>query len=806
MESFLIDLKYAARSLMLRPGFTALAVLTLAIGLGVNTVAFSAVNALLLKPFNIPGSESLGWIMTKSPGDPNGRTSLPDYRDLLRDNRSFDTIVAEGRMPMRVRIDGRTQEVWSMLVSADYMQVLGERPELGRLFTSRDLHGSEVPVLVSRRFWSDELGGGETIGGRTIDVNGRRFSVVGVIRDGFQGPGGLFEPSMWLPLDRLDLLDLRPELQTRERGWLTVVGRRQPGVTNAQIESDLQSVFRQLARDNPATNKERSALWFPMPDGHPELRGMAPTIWMALGVVSLVLLIACFNVAGLLLARAQDRQREIGVRTALGAGRARILRQLLTESTLLALVSGAAALVVAAWSADLLSAFSLPSPIPQRLHMGIDARLVAYTFAMVAVAGILPAILPALQATRGDLLKAMRSSSAMGGRPSRARNAFVVAQVAGSTLFVAGAVLFARSFTNMASFDPGFDVERTIAMELTPSTYGYDAARSRTFFEQLTARLAGLPGVANVALADHVPFYVGFAAMVDVSTDGTDCAAADCRKASRYGVGPGHFAALGIPMKAGRDFTAQDMKGGAAVVISERMAVQFWPGKPAVGQAFRLGKTGRPAEVIGVVADIKHRNMSEPPGAYFYEPLSDADYMGRMTIVVRAAGDPRPLLVPLQEQVQAVDSALPSRSAQTLAKRMEMPLWPARTLAGFSTICGTLALVLATVGLFGVTYFAVSQRTREFGVRVALGATPRRLVSQVMREGLLLTAPGVALGIVGALVGARLMARTLFGVSPLDPVTFGITAALEACVAVAACALPAYRATRADPMIALRQE
>jgi predicted permease len=799
------DFRYACRSLVARPGFALLAVLTLAIGIGVNAVAFSAVNALLLKPFRIAGSEALGWVMSSAPGDPRGLTSLPDYQDLARETKALDAVIAEGRMPVRVQLDGRTDERWAMLVSANYFAVLGERPETGRLFAATDLSGSEAPVLVSHRFWTDALGGGASLSGRTLVVNGRQFTVVGVIRDGFQGPGGLFEPSIWLPLERIDLLGMRRELQQRERGWLTVIGHRRPQVTDAQVEADLKAVFGQLARDYPTSNAERTGLWFSMRDGHPDLRGMAPAIWIALGVVSLVLLIACFNVAGLLLARAQDRQREIGVRAALGASRVRILRQLLTESAVLALLSGCAALVVAAWSADLLAVFSLPAPIPQRLHIGIDARLVGYTFGLVVVAAVLPALLPALQATRGALVTFMKAPSG-GARPSRARSVFVVAQVAGSTLFVAGALLLGRSFANMASFDPGFDVAHTIAMELTPATYLYDAPRSRTFFTQLSERIAALPGVTEVALADRLPFYVGFPAAVDVSIDGRDCAAADCRKVTRYGVGAGHFAALGIPIRAGRDFTARDLDTGAAVVVSERMAAQFWPGMPAVGQSLRLGKEGTTAEVIGVVADITHRNPREAPGPYLYQPLTDADYLGRVTVAVRTSGDPRHLLGPVQEQVQAIDSGLPSRSAQTMAKRMEVPLWPSRTLAGFFLVCGSLALVLATVGLFGVTYYAVAQRTREFGVRMALGATPRKVVQLVLREGLRLTAPGVALGILGALIGARLLARALFGVSPGDPATFAATAALQAAVALAAAALPAYRATQADPIVALRQE
>ena len=806
MESVLFDLRYALRSLVHRPGFTALAVLTLAIGIGVNAVAFSAVNALLLKPFDIPGSESLGWVMTKSPGDPHGSISLPDYQDLARHARTFDALIAEGRQPVSVRVQGRTKEGWALVVSANYLEVLGERPMLGRTFAAPDLSASELPVLVSARFWASDMGGGDTIAGRTLTINGRSFAVVGVVRDGFQGPGGLYEPDLWLPLERVDALNVRGELRDRRNRWLTVVGRTRPEAADADVEAELQGIFRQLAVDHPATNTERSATWSPMRAGHPDLRGIASMVWIALGVVGVVLLIACFNVAGLLLARAADRQREIGVRSALGASRGRILRQLVTEGTLLAMMSGIAALVVAAWSASLLSAFSLPAPIPQRLHMRVDMRLVAFVAGLVAIAGILPALVPALHATRGDIFRAMKDVFSSGGRPARARNAFVIAQVAGSTLFLAGALLFVRSFTNMAAFDPGFDTGRTMVLELDPGTFGYDAARSRAFFAQLHERIATIPGIAAVAIADRVPFYVEYPNQAEVSTDGTDCSTADCRRATTYAVGPGHFRALGVALIAGRDLTAQDVKSGGAVVVSNRMAQQFWPGQDAVGATFRMGTDGRTVEVVGVVADITHRSLGEPPAPYVYRTLADADYARGLTVIVRASRDPRDLLGPVQEQVQAVDPALPARTARTLAQRMEMPLWPARTLAGFFSICGILALVLATVGLFGVTYYAVSQRTREFGIRVALGATRRNVIRLVLRDGLLLTTPGVVLGILGALVGARLLARALFGISPGDPATFAATAALQGLVTLAACALPAWRATKADPILALRQE
>jgi predicted permease len=578
-----------------------------------------------------------------------------------------------------------------------------------------------------------------------------------------------------------------------------------PGVTAPQAESELRVIVQQLAADRGSSGRARSAAFHPMSKGNPEVRSLAPALWGALGVIGVVLLIACFNVAGLLLARAAERRREIAVRAALGASRARILRQLVTEGMLLAALAGGAALVLAAWSADLLSAFSLPAPIPQRLHIGIDRRLVLFVTAMVAVAGLLPAIVPALHATRREHFRAMKVDDAVGGRPSRARNAFVIAQVAGSTLFLAAALLFVRSFLVRLAFNPGFDTEHTLVLEVDAGAHGYQAARSRRFFEDLAARVGALPGVRAAALADRVPFSVGFPRTIEVSDGTTDCATADCRQATVYRVGPGYFASIGLPLEAGRDFTPNDPQAASQIVVGAQLAADLWPGAGSLGRRIRLGEEGRLAIVIGVVSDVR-QSISQPPRAALYQMLAEADFAGPVSVAIRAAGDPRGLAGQVQEQVRALDAAVPIRSLKTMPQLMEVPLWPSRTAAGLLTVCGTLALVLATVGLFGVTYYAVAQRTREFGIRAALGATPRRTMALVLREGVWLAAPGVALGIGAALVAGRVLARYLAGVSPADPLAFGSTAAIQCALALAACALPAWRATRADPIEALRDE
>lgn len=802
MDSVWLDLRYAVRSLLNRPAFSAIAVMTLALGLGVNTVAFSAVNALLLRPFRMADADRIGWVMLTGPGNPRGYATLAELDALEHGAQSFEGIAAEARIPVSIRTSDGVEQGWSLLVTSNYLRALAVTPTLGRIFAEADVTGSELPVVVSHRYWADRLGSPRSLGGQRIIVNGRTFAVVGVLPDDHQGPGGLFAPDLWLPLARMEVLNL-PATDTSEP-WLTMFARMKDGASRAQAEAELATVARQLSGGADGAQR-RTARFHPMEDGHPDLRGMSTPALIVLAIVGVVLVIACFNVAALLMARVTERRKEIGVRSALGASRARILRQLVTEGLLLAVLGGLASLVVASWSEQLLATFSLPSPIPQRLHMNVDVMVIGYTIALVLVAGVVPAVLPALLATRANLVRSIQTDSAGGGRRSRTRNAFVIAQVAGSTLFMVAALLFARSFVKTAAMDTGFDTAHTVVLRLSPASYGYDEARARHFFEGLRARLAALPGVRHASFADRVPFYVGSPVVDEYSHESGDCAAADCRKATFYAVGPDHFAAMGIPIVEGRDFAAPDIASGSGVVISRYLAGQLSPNGSAVGRSLRVGSDGRVVSVIGVAADIKHRNLYESPDAYIYRPLRPTEYARGLSMIVRTFDDPRHTMSAIREQVRALDPNIPAASLATMTERMKMPLWPLRTAAGFLTICAALAVALGSIGLFGVMYFAVSQRTREFGIRSALGATGRRVVTLILSEGLRLTIPGVVLGGIGGYIAGRLLSRTLFGVSPADPLTFGATIAIELLVALTACALPAYRATRVDPLTALRE-
>ncbi|HET7217832.1 MAG TPA: ADOP family duplicated permease [Vicinamibacterales bacterium] len=807
MDTLRTDLRFAFRALIARPGFSALAVLTLAIGIGVNAIAFSALNGLLYKPTKFDGARHLGWITMSATGNPHGYVSWPDYQDIARSTRAFDAIAAEGRRPFSFH-DGQTvRQVWGLCVSSNYLTALAARPAIGRVFSPADVSGTEVPVVVSYRFWNEQLGGGDTVAGRTMTLNARSVAIVGVMPDDFQGPGGLFEADVWLPLDRADVLGFVDVTASRERAWLALIGRLSTNITTAAAAADLQAAVASLPLPSRIdTRVNRTLRFWPLLEGHPEARGIAPFAYIALAIVGLVLLLACFNVAGLLLARAADRQRDISIRAALGASRGRIIRQFALEGLCLAIVSGAAAIVVATWSADLLSAFSLPSPIPQRLHLGVDGRVIAFISAMVVLAGVLPALVPAFHATRADLLRSMKLDAGLGRQRARGRKIFVIGQVAGSTLLLTVAFLVVRSFLANAAVDPGFDPARVLVLEIKPSEYGYDAARTQALIDQLVERLRARASVEYAAAADRVPFYVGFPRVARVAASGNDCAGPDCKPVFVYAVGDGHFQALGIPLRAGRELTPRDVQSGDAVIVSERLAARLWPHGNAIGETLRDVAGGRQLQVVGVAADVMHRSFNESPGEYLYRPLRRDDYAESLSVIVRTRAATAAFASDIQSEIRSLDPALPPGTIKTMAQRMEMPLWPVRTAAGLFGICGALALILAMVGLFGTTYLAVGQRTREFGIRAALGATRRRVLTQVLGEGLRLTIPGLLAGLLGAAIIARAAASYLARVDPAAPSTYAAVAVVQLTVALLACALPAHRATQTDPVIALRAE
>ena len=798
MDGFRHDLRGAFRAFTRRPGFSALAVLTLAVGIGLNAVAFTAVNAMFLKGHSGAHLRDAGWIFRTTRGDSTVALTIADLDALTRNARSFAVVAAEGRMPLALYRQGQTDQVWALLVTPDYFSVIDEQPADGRAFGAGAVDDSRS-VLVSERFWTDRFGDAP-LSGQTLTLNGVDFGVIGIVRDDHQGPGGLFTPDLWAPLAARHAMRLPASLDDPKEGWLLGLGRLAPGVEPAAARGELQALF----EDRAATEPGKGGTFVAFSDRHPEARGLWWIGVLAMSAVSLVLLIACFNVAGLLLARSLERTREMAVRRALGAGGIRLVRQLLTENIVLAIAAGIAAVIVAFWSGSLLGSFALPAPIPQRLDLRPDGMLVLYIAAMVAIAGVLPALAPALQALRVDVVHALKGESAGGGKPSKARGYFVALQVAGSTLFLAIALLFGQSFASTISTDTGFEKENALVMQVEPSLQGLTIAETRTVVDAFIDRLAATPGVVNVGAGDRMSFYVGYPNVEHLARAGDSCTGDDCTAAKRYKVDPDYFAALGIPLVAGRALSADDVRQGRGAVVSAQLASTLFPNASAIGQTVRLTGSNETIEIVGVTADIKHHMMHEAPVSALYLPLEDEDYRGALTIIARTSVPPAAITSAAREQWRTLDARLPLPVMQTMTERLRLPLWPVRTGAGFFGVCGALAVLLATVGLFGAIAYAAAQRTREFGIRAAIGASSSMLGRLVMRDALKLAAPGVAIGLAAAWMLSRATGSRLPGVDTGDPATYAMVAGLQLAVAIAACLLPARRAARVDPMLCLR--
>jgi putative ABC transport system permease protein len=801
------DLRHAIRWLARRPGFSLLAILTLALGLGVNTVAFSAANALLFKPFRVPGAASAGWLFVGTARDPLADTSVPMFEAIRSQARTLATVAAEGRTSLALDTGGTTDQVWALVVSSDYFSVVQARPLTGRLIGGSDGADGGVPVLVSERFWSHRLGRPADLAHVTLMLNHQPAPVVGVLPDDFQGPGGLYEPDVWVPLAARHTLSLPAQLDAPGANWLMLLARPRPGATPPAVQGDVLALARGQAASAGRAPDEVRVQYVRLVDRHPEARRLDAAAAGGLAIVGVVLLIACFNVAGLILARSVERRRELGVRAALGASRLRLARQLLTEGLVLAAAGGVAAMLVASWSAQLLSVFALPAPIPQRLHFVTDWRLLLFAAALAALAAVIPALTPMTQVFRADLVRWLRAAGAAATGRRRTRHAFVVLQIAGSTFFLALALVFARNFAHDATADRGFDARHIATLEIDPSQHGYPPARTRDLADRVAARMAAQPGVEAVALANWAPFLIGSAGAVHaIAVDARDCRTADCVRAGTYAVGAHYFAALGVPLVAGRALDPANPRDANAAVVNAVAAERLWPGQSPLGRSFRVSPDGPWLDVVGVAGNIRLASPDAAVEPVYFTPFAGDDWRRPITVVVRTSGDPAALVSPLRQAVRAFDADLPADSAMTMTDRMAVALWIPKTTAGFFGVCGALAMLLSTIGLFGVTYYAVSRRTREFGVRFALGASRGDVQRLVLREALRLAAPGILIGGAAAVAAGFASRALLVGLVQPAAGPYLLAIVIQAVVTVAACWSPAVRAGRASPLAVLRAE
>ena len=795
------DVRLAFRQFTRYPGTAGVAILSLAIAMSVNTLAFSAVNAFLFKGRAGWDIEGMGRIEVSGVGSSEQGLSTPEFAILAEAAGDALVPAAQGRLALAWQHPGATESVYALVVSSSYFDILEERALAGRLFTQRD--GAEPAAVVSERFWRERLDAAAP-GQLEITLNGIATPVIGVVPDTHEGPGGLYAPQVWVRYEARQLwarrLDGPRTFEDENTLWLSMFGRLRPGTSVAEIDARLQAGSASIARAWPRTHARRQARFALLSTWVPELQAIARASIAGMTAVGVVLLIACFNVATLLLARALERDREMGIRAALGASRGRLLRQQISEGLLLAALAAVLAAMVASWSQQLLSAFAIPIAEPQRLNVSPDGRVAAFLALMTLVSGILPALAPALRPVT-QMLTA-RETSGGGGRRTMTRHALVVLQVAGSTAFLALATLFVQSFLWTRNLDPGFEDEHAVAITLDASA-AESSARAHLSVERIVESLRDLPGVVAAGAADRLPFYIGFARRTEIAKGGSSCARGGCEAVQTYAVGPGFFRAMNVPIVNGREFGSAE---ATSVIVNRTLAQQLFGRGDVVGEVLAVGAAGEPRVIVGVARDMLQRSFGERPAPALYEPMTSAAYAQPLMLVAQTAGEPALLVRAIADRIYEIDPSIAVESIQTMSARLELPRWPMRAASLFFAICGTLALLLATGGLAAVMSHSVARRMREFGVRAAVGARRGQLLGGVLSGSLRVVGVGVLAGLIaGALLGRALQAM-LVGVDASNPIPYLLVAAVQAIVAIAAALMPARRAANVDPMVALRMD
>lgn len=817
IETLLQDVRYALRMLRSSPGFTAVAILTLALGIGANTAIFSVIDSVLLRPlpYGNPGSLVLIWETSSQPANLRNVVSPPDFLDWRSQNGAFQSMAAIFDERDNLTGTGDPQQVVSQGVSANFFAVLGVNPIMGAGFTAEnDQVGHTRVVILSYGFWKERFAGDPAIVGKTIVMNGHPQTVVGVapqnfnwfIKDGTLTGG---KPQVWFPY----VIPQNFHERKNVGRFLTVVARLKPGVTLPQAKTEMNTIAARIAEEYPDFNGHWGANVVAVRD---QISGeLRPALLILFGAVAFVLLIACANVSSLLLSRAAAREREIAVRTAIGASPWRIARQLLTESVLLALIGGGIGVTLAVWGTNLLLAGS-PENLLDLRSIPIDWRVLAFSAGATLLAGLLFGFLPSYVSAHSAISETLKEGgrgSSAGKQRRLARGAFVVAQMCLAVVLLAGSGLLIRSFIRLVGVDPGFDSSHllTFKVSLPSSKYGTDPT-CLAFFRQLLARIAAIPGVRSASMNSYPPFSgMGAATGVHVlSQPGRSLM--DLPVAEVRVVGPDYFATMQIPLHSGRTFNEQELtEQRHVVVINRAFADQYLKGANPLGQKVVIymksleESQNAPSEIIGVVGDVRQMGLDTPAEPTVYWPHPELVY-SEMTILVRTSNDPLALVSAMRTELRQMDAELPMAAIATMNQLLSGSLSRSRFTMLVLGLFAALALVLASVGIYGVIAYSVTQRTQEFGIRMALGANRRDVLRLVLGQGTRLTLLGIGFGIVAALIVTRLMTTLLYGISATDPLTFTAVALLLALVAIAACYIPARRATRVDPIVALRYE
>jgi predicted permease len=817
LETLLQDLRFGLRMLRKNPGFSLVAILTLALGIGANTAIFSVVDKVMVR--RLPVSEPERLVRVVGRGEHDMSFSQPLYADYLNHSEALLGLVAYSETPLNLSDGTRAERAAGLIVSGNYFAVLGVTPALGRTFLPEEdrTWGTHPVAVVSYGLWQRRFGADPKLVGRTISLNGYRFTVVGVAPPEFTGVVRGAAPDVYVPLmmSREAAPQWADGVAAREMSWLSLIGRLKPGVRREQAEAALSALAAQYAKIYPKNTDSAVAL----EDGRKgETEGvseLSTPLVLLMAAVGLVLLIACANVANLLLARAAGRRKEIAVRLAVGASRGRLVRQLLTESLLLSVIGGALGLLLAIWLANWLTAFSPPdsSFAESGLLTQLDWRVLGFAAVLSLLTGVFFGLAPALQSSKPDLIPTLKDEMAGAGAGRRwltLRNLLVAAQVALSCLVLVGAGLCVRSLRNLVAIDAGFEPAKVVVLATDLALSGYTEERGRQFYTELLERTKALPGVESASLARIVP--LGNRGMrIGLEVEGYTPAPNESIEFDFNLVGPDYFRTMKMPLVRGREFTPQDeAKAKQVVIINEAVARTYWPGQDPIGKRLFLGsvsasQSADTPEVIGVVKDSKYRSLTEQVNPTMFLPVWQ-HYRPDLALHVRTAGNAGATVEAVRTLAQSLDASLPIYNVRTLEEQKQRSLYAPRLAATLLGGFGLLALALAALGLYGVMSYAVAQRMREIGVRLALGAQSRDVFKLIARQGLTLAGVGLMLGIGSALALTRLMQTALYGVSPTDPLTFTGIALLLTFVASLACWIPARRATTVDPLTALRHE
>ncbi len=816
LEASWRDVRYAARVLTKSPAFTATAVLTLALAIGANTAIFGVVNALMLKPPPVRDPDGLVWLFTGSRLAPYLPTSYRDYLYYRDESDAFESLTASSYTPLNLSRAGESKRVTGAFVAGNYFSTLGVGAALGRTILPEDEAPDAGPVaVIGYDMWRRDFGAEPGVVGSAITLNGRPVTLVGVAEKGFAGTSIGLSYEVWTQAATSEQIGRGGGLlEGRGVGPFEIVGRLAPGASVERASASTSTLAGQLAAAYPETNRELTATLHPVSKGVPQFRDTLLAVsTLMMSAVGMVLLIACANIANLLLARATGRRKEIAVRLALGATRLRVIRQLVVESLLVALAGGVGGILLAVGIVRAIAATVPDIPIRLALDLSLDVRVVAFTWGMALAAGVAFGVVPALQASKPDLVRALKDDTHGGavGRWFGARNLLVVGQVAVSLLLLVGAGLFARSLYATQTVDPGFDPRNMLAASVDVGLQGYSRERGEAFYRQLVERVEALPGVRSATLTSYVPLTVLYAPAIasPVEIDGREPPPDDDPQfVGVTVVGPRYFETMGLGLLDGRDFGGADVEGAPrTAIVNETMARRFWPGESPIGKRFRMMQEPEPTtvEVVGVVRDSVSFTLSEDPRPYAYVPLAQS-YTPWLALEARTEGDPSAMLPAVRREVAALDPTLPLFDVTTLDDAIGLSLFPARLGASLLGLFALLATLLAAVGVYGVVAYLVSRQTRDIGIRMALGASRRHVLWLVLGRSGALVLLGITLGVVAAIALTRFVVGFLYGVSAVDPATFLVTSLALAGVALLASFVPARRAARIEPLSALRHE